>query len=75
LSGFSRLYPRPGRQNDFAADNRETAILRHFSVMLAGIQPYWRAPIKTLSATPGWLNTHRRFAASCPRGSPSGHKI
>jgi hypothetical protein len=61
LSGFSRLYPRPGPQRDFAADNRETAILRHFSVMQAGIQPYWRTPIKTLSANPRIAQYSRAF--------------
>jgi hypothetical protein len=67
LGDFSRLYPRPRERANFAADNREAAILRHFSVMPAGIKPYRELAIKTLSATPGSLNTDAGFRASYPR--------
>jgi hypothetical protein len=58
----------------FAADNRQAAILRHFSVIQGGIKTYHAPAIKTLSATPGSLNTDAGFTRRYPRSSPFNHK-
>ena len=72
---FSRPFPRPRKNAVFVADNRQTAFLRHFSVMRQGIKTYGPAAIKMLSGVAGSLNTVSGFGPCCPRISPIGHKI
>ena len=65
---FPALSPAAGSA-DFVADNRESAVLRHFSVIRQGIKTYRPLPIKMLSATLGSLNTDAGFRRVIPEVS------